>query len=43
MTPISWSPQHRLRPASEGWVRVPEHHHALWAALQVERRPLTHV
>ena len=31
---------HRLRPVSEGWVRVPEHHHALWAALQVERRPL---
>jgi transposase len=32
--------QHRLRPATEGWVQVPEHHHALWAALQVEQRPL---
>ena len=31
-----------LRPRSEGWVTVPEHHHALWQeALQVERRPLT--
>ena len=32
---------HRLRPASEGWVTVPEHHAALWAAtLKVERRAL---
>jgi hypothetical protein len=34
--------QHTLRPATEGWVTVPEHHRALWEALQVERRPLTH-
>jgi hypothetical protein len=34
--------QHLLRPASQGWVTVPEHHAELWqAALQVERRPLT--
>jgi len=33
---------HILRPASQGWVTVPEHHARLWqAALQVERRPLT--
>jgi hypothetical protein len=31
---------HRLRPASEGWVTIPEHHRAIWEALQVERRPL---
>jgi len=31
----------RLRPRSEGWVTVPEHHRALWEeALNVERRPL---
>lgn len=30
-----------LRPQSEGWVTVPEHHRALWEeALDVERRPL---
>jgi len=34
--------QHRLQPATKGWVTVPEHHRALWEALQVERRPLTH-
>jgi hypothetical protein len=34
--------QHTLRPANEGWVTVPEHHRALWEAVQVERRPLTH-
>jgi len=33
--------QHRLQPASEGWVTVPEHHRALWDALHVERRPLS--
>jgi hypothetical protein len=32
--------QHRLRPASEGWVTVPEHHRALWEALHVEQRSL---
>jgi transposase len=40
---------HRLRPAREGWVTVPEHHARLWQetlrqaqgdALQVEQRPL---
>jgi transposase len=32
---------HRLRPAEEGWVTVPEHHAALWAdTLGVERRSL---
>lgn len=30
-----------LRPHSEGWVTVPEHHHPLWVeALNVERRSL---
>ena len=33
---------HSLRPASQGWVSVPEHHEMLWReTLQVERRPLT--
>jgi hypothetical protein len=33
--------QHRLQPADQGWVTVPEHHTALWQeALQVEQRPL---
>lgn len=33
---------HRLRPASEGWVTVPEHHARLWRqAVAVDRRPLT--
>ena len=31
---------HRLRPAEEGWVIVPEHHAPLWAAVAVEQRPL---
>jgi transposase len=32
---------HALRPVSEGWVTVPEHHASLWRqALQVQRRPL---
>ena len=34
--------QHTLRPATEGWVTVPEHHRALWEAVRVEQRPLTH-
>jgi len=33
---------HHLRPASEGWVRVPEHHQALWhEALCVQQRDLS--
>jgi len=31
---------HALRPATTGWVTVPEHHAELWAAVQVQRRPL---
>ena len=32
---------HGLRPVSQGWVTVSEHHRELWRnALQVERRPL---
>jgi transposase len=31
---------HRLRPAAEGWVTVPEHHARLWRELGVEHRPL---
>jgi transposase len=34
--------QHTLRPAADGWVTVPEHHRALWEAVRVEQRPLTH-
>jgi transposase len=34
--------QHTLRSAAEGWVTVPEHHRALWEAVRVEQRPLTH-
>ncbi len=34
--------EHRLQPATEGWVTVPAHHTPLWRqALEVERRPLT--
>jgi transposase len=33
---------HRLQPARQGWVTVPEHHAALWQeTLRVEQRPLT--
>lgn len=33
--------QHRLQPAQQGWVTVPEHHATLWRqAVQVEARPL---
>jgi transposase len=32
--------EHQLRSAPEGWVTVPEHHRALWASVQVERRAL---
>lgn len=33
--------QHRLQPARQGWVTVPENHAALWQkSLQVEQRPL---
>ena len=32
--------RHRLQSAQQGWVTVPEHHAALWEALQVEQRPL---
>jgi transposase len=33
--------EHRLRPAREGWVTVPEHHASLWReTLSVERRDL---
>jgi transposase len=31
---------HRLRPAEQGWVTVPEHHAGLWRELGVEQRPL---
>lgn len=32
---------HRLQPAQQGWVTVPEHHTSLWReACQVEQRPL---
>ena len=34
--------EHRLQPATQGWVTVPAHHAPLWReALEVERRPLT--
>lgn len=34
--------EHRLRPAREGWVTVPEHHRDLWQrTLHVERRELS--
>jgi hypothetical protein len=34
--------EHRLRPASEGWVTVPSHHSRLWReTLNVERRDLS--
>ena len=37
-TPVA---EHRLQPATQGWVTVPAHHTALWRqALEVERRPL---
>ena len=33
---------HRLQPAQQGWVTVPEHHAQLWqATLKVHQRPLT--
>lgn len=33
--------EHRLRPASEGWVTVPSHHEGLWRdTLNVQRRDL---
>jgi len=33
--------RHRLKPAAEGWVLVPEHHRILWdQAMTVERRDL---
>lgn len=33
--------QHRLKPATEGWSTIAEHHHELWhSTLQVEQRPL---
>jgi hypothetical protein len=33
--------RHRLQPAAQGWVTVPDHHAALWhETLRVERRPL---
>jgi hypothetical protein len=32
---------HRLQPAQQGWVTVPEHHAHLWqATLKVHQRPL---
>jgi hypothetical protein len=32
---------HRLQPAEQGWMTVPEHHTTLWQeALQVQQRPL---
>jgi len=35
--------EHRLKPASEGWSTVPEHHEALWReTLRVERRALSY-
>ncbi|HEY8549791.1 MAG TPA: hypothetical protein VIL35_07560 [Vicinamibacterales bacterium] len=37
-TAVAW---HHLRPATAGWVTVPEHHAPLWAAVAVEQRPLT--
>jgi len=33
--------EHQLRSAQDGWVTVPDHHRALWASVQVERRALT--
>jgi transposase len=33
--------EHQLRATHEGWVTVPDHHRALWASVQVERRALT--
>ena len=36
-TPVA---EHRLQPATQGWVTGPAHHTALWRqALEVERRP----
>ena len=32
--------EHQLRSAQGGWVTVPDHHRALWASVQVERRAL---
>jgi hypothetical protein len=33
--------EHKLRPAQEGWVRIPEHHAKLWAeTMRVDHRPL---
>ena len=33
--------QHQLRPASQGWVTVADHHTRLWQeTLQVQQRPL---
>jgi hypothetical protein len=33
---------HQLRPASQGWVSVPEHHAELWqSTLRVQQRPLS--
>ncbi|WP_459943284.1 IS21 family transposase, partial [Deferrisoma palaeochoriense] len=33
---------HRLRPATEGWGQIPDHHRALWQeALRVEQRDLS--
>jgi len=32
--------RHRLRPASDGWQTIPEHHQRLWAEVNVQARPL---
>lgn len=32
---------HTMRPLSQGWVTVPSYHKNLWAALNVEKRPLS--
>ena len=32
--------RHTLRTAEQGWVTTPEHHQALWDAVEVEHRPL---
>lgn len=38
----TWVAEHHLRPASQGWGKIPEHHAPLWQeTLQVQRRPLT--
>ena len=38
-TPVA---EHRLQPATQGWVTVPAHHAPLWRqVLEVERRPLS--